>query len=143
MKTSYYDWLKKEVDDARFESEDLDKTVLYLPELFKTLCELLDENIVYEVNHRLINKALAYFVIPNDVIPEDVYGIAGYMDDLFVAATVLKRIYDAFPDQVNKHWYLEEDADKILGLCLFKSGMVLEENNLKDETLEFAGLEED
>ena len=45
----------------------------YIPDFFKLLCNLLDENLKPE-DRRKINSALAYFVILNDAMSEEIYG---------------------------------------------------------------------
>ena len=59
---NYYEFLIHELDNFQ---GDFDKFILYIPDLFKLLCNLLDEDIEKEDRH-IINSALAYFVAPND-----------------------------------------------------------------------------
>lgn len=62
------------------------------PNLFTLLCDILDKKVLSRESRLEINAAIAYYVIPNDVIPEEIYGPYGYIDDIFVATYVLKRI---------------------------------------------------
>ena len=142
MKRGYYEYLKKLIDDARFENQDLDKTLTYIPEFFKVLCDLLDEEDIYVAHGHMINSALAYFVIPNDIIPEEIYNTWGFIDDLYVCSAVLLKIYSEFPKKVEAYWPLGSDVQKVLDVCHFKSRWVLEERNLREKVLDFAGLDQ-
>ena len=39
-----------------------------------------------------ICAALGYFVVPFDIIPEQIYGPNGYIDDIFLCSYILKEI---------------------------------------------------
>lgn len=93
----------------------------------------------------LINCAISYLVVPNDVMPEEVYGVKGYMDDLFVVALVIKQMYKEMPDLVKKHWDNSVDSDDFEALLesSFNEGMrICEGENMKDEVLRFSGLQD-
>ena len=136
MKT-YQDFLKEELDN--FEG-DFDKFILYIPEFFKLLCDLLDEDLSKEEKQK-INCALAYFVVPNDVIPEDIYGPMGYVDDIFVCAIVLKELKEKHGlELITKHWQYDEDFESVLKVSYEKSLNILKEKNQVDEVLEACAL---
>jgi uncharacterized membrane protein YkvA (DUF1232 family) len=135
---SYHDFLKYELDN--FEG-DFPKFVKYIPEFFKLLCDLLEEDIEKEMK-RKINSALAYFVIPNDVISEEIYGPAGYIDDIFACCVVLKEFEEKYGvDMIKQHWDYDEDFDHVLGVCYNESKKELEEKELVNEVLEAACLD--
>jgi uncharacterized membrane protein YkvA (DUF1232 family) len=89
---NYYDFLKYELDNFQ---GDFDSFILYIPDFFKLLCNLLDEDFDKQ-DRRIINSALAYFVVPNDVILEEIYGPMGYVDDVFVCVKVLKKLQEKY-----------------------------------------------
>lgn len=133
----YYDFLKEEMDN--FEGK-FPKYVLYVPDFFRLLCKLTEEELDVK-DKRLINSALAYFVIPNDVIPEDIHGPAGYIDDIYACAFVLKELKERYGiEMLNKLWEGEEDFEKVLELSYEESKKELEEKNLIDEVLKVACL---
>lgn len=136
MKT-YYDFLKHEI--SNFEGE-FDSFILYIPEFFKLLCDLLEENIEKE-DKRKINTALAYFVVPNDVIPEDIFGPLGYVDDIFVCSVILKELSNKYNDLILSHWQYDEDFNSVLDICYNKSISILKEKNLIDEIFTYIGLD--
>ena len=138
MKT-YYDFLKYEINN--FEG-DFDNFILYIPEFFKLLCDLLEEDILKE-EKRIINTALAYFVVPNDVIPEDIYGPMGYVDDIFVCSVVLNVLYKKYKTLIHNHWNYDENFDTVLNTCYNKSFKILKEKNLIDDIFNYTGLEKE
>ena len=85
---NYNDFLKEELNNF---AGNFPQYINNIPEFFNLLCKLTEEKVSKETK-REIYAALAYFVLPNDVISEDVYGPAGYIDDLFVCCLVLKKI---------------------------------------------------
>ncbi len=40
----------------------------------------------------MVIAAIAYFILPADIIPEDIYGPYGYADDVFLCAFVGHRV---------------------------------------------------
>ena len=86
---SYYDFLKKEI--MQFHGP-IKEYVFYLPSLFKLLTDILNNNKLSADDRKLIFCALGYFVTPDDIIPEEIYGPAGYIDDIFLCSWVLKKL---------------------------------------------------
>lgn len=135
---SYCDFLRNELDS--FEG-DFDKFIFYIPDFFKLLCNLLDEDIKPE-DRRRINSALAYFVTPNDVISEEIYGPMGYVDDVYLCTVVLREIQEKYGfDLLNKLWSQDEDLAYVLDYSYSKSYEMLKEQNLVSEILQYSGLE--
>lgn len=144
MKIDYYKTLKEMVDSARFESDDLETTVLYVPDLFQALSNVLDEDVLSQEDRVMINCAIGYLAVCDDVVPEDVYGIKGLMDDLFVLSLVLKQTMTKYPDMVHKAWtntVNDFPIDKVLDICYDRSYKVLSDENLLDKVLVYSGLE--
>lgn len=137
----YYDFLKEELDN--FEG-DFDKFILYIPEFFKLLCHLLDEDTIDIEDRRKINSALAYFVVPNDVIPENIYGPLGYVDDIFACCVVLKQLKKKYGvSLLKKFWDNDEDFETVLKTCYDQSIKLLEEQGLVDKVLKSSSLKLD
>jgi uncharacterized membrane protein YkvA (DUF1232 family) len=133
----YYDFLKDEINN--FEGK-FPKYVLYIPDFFKLLCKLTEEEFSIK-DRRKINSALAYFVIPNDVIPEDMHGPAGYIDDVYACCHVLMDLKEKIPvDRFKELWEGEEDFEKVLELSYTESKKELEEKGLLKEVLNVACL---
>ena len=137
----YYDFLKEELENF---DGDFDKFILYIPEFFKLLCSLLDEESIDVEDRRKINSALAYFVVPNDVIPENIYGPMGYVDDIFACCVVLKQLKKKYGLNIlRKHWDNDEDFETVLKTCYDQSIKLLEEQSLVDNVLKSSSLELD
>lgn len=134
----YYDFLEEEL--ARYKG-DFDDFILHLPDFFKLLSNLLNEDIEQE-DRRKINCALGYFVAPADVIPEEIHGPYGYVDDIFLCCVVLDDLRDEYGiGFLETCWEHDEDLETVIEDAYEKSSEVIEEKGLKDDILEYSGLE--
>jgi len=112
-----------------------------LPDFFDLLCRLTEEKITKETK-REIYSALAYFVLPNDVISEELHGPAGYIDDLFACSLVLKRIEKEYGLKIlDKHWNGDMEIKEVLDLCYEETLKELNEQGLMQEVLNETTLE--
>ena len=134
------DNLKDEFRELEESGKDFDRELLHFPDLIKVLCDLLDDESVDREARILINIALGYLLVPNDVVPEEIYGPYGYMDDMYVTCYVLGSLKNKYPDLIYKLWNGDEQFDKILDLCTYKSEKFLEDKNLKEKLLRYCGL---
>ncbi len=133
---SYYEMLRQEV--AAYEGKNAEFIHL-TPGLYRLLLALLDDNRVGKKHRQLIGIALGYLVAPYDIIPEEIKGPAGYIDDVFVCLYVLKRIKRTLPDEVLiENW--EDEGDILL---IMDKGYPKVRNAVKDirvDILEYIGL---
>lgn len=110
------------------------------PNLFKLLCDILDEDIDKQTRLE-INAAISYYVVPMDVIPEQIYGPYGYIDDIFVSVYVLKRIAEKYSyDLLQEIWDRDNDIQEVIDDCYEKSLEALEDNQV-EAILYYVGLE--
>ena len=110
------------------------------PNLFKLLCDLLDEDIDRE-SRLEINAAISYYVVPMDVIPEQIYGPYGYIDDIFISVYVLKKISEKYSyDLLQEVWENDNDVKTVIDDCYEKSFDVLEDEQI-EAILFYVGLE--
>jgi len=58
------------------------------PALYRLLTRLLDDPLLPGRLRPLVLAAIAYFILPADIISEDLYGPYGYVDDIFLVAFV-------------------------------------------------------
>lgn len=110
------------------------------PNLFKLLCNLLD----YDINKELRNdicSAIAYYVVPMDIIPEQVYGPYGYIDDIYLSVFVLKRVAKEYDyDFLQLVWNNPDiNIKDVMDECYERSLEVLEEEDI-NAILEYIGL---
>lgn len=91
---SFYDRLRRRVSAAlesragRLGRATAD-ALLLAPDLLILLARLSLDRSVPPESRRLILGALAYFVLPVDLLPEAVVGVGGYVDDLVIVSAVL------------------------------------------------------
>ena len=130
----FYDTLIENLENYAGEYESF---IDYGPQLFKLLCELLNSDI--DDSLRLpICGAIAYYVTPEDVIPENIYGPYGYIDDIYLSSYVLRMV-------ASKHGYeiIQEKSspniEDILDECEAKSLEILNEEEIKS-ILDYIGL---
>tara|TARA_Y100000034_G_scaffold125850_1_gene176192 strand:+ start:733 stop:1155 length:423 start_codon:yes stop_codon:yes gene_type:complete len=134
----YKEFLKKELNNF---VGNFPQYINNLPNFFDLLCKLTEEEISKETK-REIYAALAYFVLPNDVISEEIYGPAGYIDDLFVCCLVLKKIEIKYGvDMLEKYWNGDGQIKKVLKLCYTETLKELEDQKLVEAVLKETTLE--
>lgn len=132
----FYDVLKDNLDSYRGEYE---RFVDYGPDLFKLLTEILNQKSVNSDIRLKVSAALAYYVAPFDIIPEQIYGPHGYIDDVFICVYVIKDIagelgYDFLEDI----WDGEEELDEVVEECYSESTKILKDKTR--EILSYVGL---
>jgi len=88
MKT--FDQLLEE-DIAIYEGRH-DDLIYQAPALYRLLTRLLDDPLLPGRLRPLVTAAIAYFILPADIIPEDIHGPYGYVDDIFLCAFVADRV---------------------------------------------------
>lgn len=91
------------------------RALLLVPDVFILLVRLaLDKN-VPGGTRAMIGGALAYFVLPADLLPEMILGGAGFLDDLVLAAAVLSQAFGGdLEPYARKHWSGAEDLRIVL-----------------------------
>jgi uncharacterized membrane protein YkvA (DUF1232 family) len=140
MGKTFIDYLREEIKAIDESGKDFDRELLHFPDFVKLECDMLEDDSVDRQSRIMINAALGYLLVPNDIVPEEVYGVYGYMDDLYVSCVVLTYLKTKYPDLLKRLWNSEEDLDKALELCIYKSEKFLDEKNLKEKLLRFCGL---
>lgn len=81
--------LEEDISSYKGELSDL---ISNAPALYRLMTRLLDDPALPREMSQLVIAAIAYFILPEDVIPEDKYGPRGYVDDLFLCAFVADRV---------------------------------------------------
>lgn len=88
MKT--FDRLLQE-DIARYEGRHAD-LIYQAPALYRLLTRLLDDPLLPGRLRPLVIAAIAYFILPADIMSEELHGPYGYVDDMFLSALVADRV---------------------------------------------------
>lgn len=98
--------------------------ISYCPSFFKLLCNIINDRFTDWNTKLLINAALAYFVLPEDVIPDREE--AGYVDDLYIVCYVLKEIKDnVSPQLITENWEGKEDILSLVDTIYEKTTTIL------------------
>lgn len=109
------------------------------PNLFKLLCDILEYDIEKEIRKDICG-AIAYYVVPMDVIPEQIYGPYGYIDDIFLSVYVLRVVAGKYGyDFIQKIWDKPQDIKNVMDDCESKALEVLKEEEIK-AILTYVGL---
>jgi uncharacterized membrane protein YkvA (DUF1232 family) len=139
MDKDYIGFLKDKFQQFKDSGEVIDEDLSHFPDLVKLSCDMLDEDIVDRDSRLMICASLGYLLVPNDALPEDVYGIDGYMDDLYIVCITLDGMKKKYPDTIAKLWDDDTNLDELLASCISKGEKMLEEKNLKERLLTYCG----
>jgi uncharacterized membrane protein YkvA (DUF1232 family) len=91
------------------------KALLLVPDVFILLVRLALDKEIPASTRAMIGGALAYFILPIDLLPEAFLAGAGYMDDLVIAAAVLSQAFGGeLEPYARKHWSGPEDVRVVL-----------------------------
>jgi uncharacterized membrane protein YkvA (DUF1232 family) len=86
------------------------RALLLVPDVFMLLVRLALDKEVPGSARAMIGGALAYFILPIDLLPEALLGGAGFMDDLVLATAVLAQAFGGdLEPYARKHWSGSQD----------------------------------
>jgi uncharacterized membrane protein YkvA (DUF1232 family) len=81
--------LEKDISDY---SGDFSEMIHQAPALYRLMTRLLDDRSLPSHFSPLVIAAIAYFILPEDVIPEEKFGPLGYVDDIYLCAFVADQV---------------------------------------------------
>jgi uncharacterized membrane protein YkvA (DUF1232 family) len=85
--------------------------LLLVPDVFILLWRLTTDARVNGKDKVLLGSAVAYYVMPFDLLPEAILGPAGYLDDLVFGVYVLNKILGNVDASIlREHWSGSEDV---------------------------------
>jgi len=91
------------------------RALLLVPDVFILLVRLALDKEVPTSARMLIGGALAYFVLPIDLLPEALIGAGGYIDDLVLATAVLAQAFSGeLEPYARRHWSGSEDLRAVI-----------------------------
>ena len=103
------------------------------------MCDILEYDITKEIRRDLCG-AIAYYVVPMDVIPEIEWGPYGYIDDIYLSVQVLRIVAEEYGyDFIQKIWDKPQDIKNVMDDCESKSLEILKEDQIK-AILTYVGL---
>ena len=111
----FYDRVRSSIQDyIDKKSGVLGKTaefLLLVPDVFILLWRLTTDRRVRGKDKVLVGTAIAYFILPFDLMPEALLGPIGYMDDLIFGVYVLNKIVKNTDAAVlREHWSGRDDV---------------------------------
>ena len=131
----FYDTLCENLETYTGEYESF---IDYGPILFKLLCNLLNCDVDRSLKLPICG-AIAYYVTPEDVIPENVYGPYGYIDDIYLSSYVLKMVASVHGYELIQAASDVGDIEDVINECEAKSLEILRDSEVKS-ILEYIGL---
>lgn len=91
------------------------EALLLVPDIFVLLVRLLLDPEVPARSRALIGGALAYFLLPVDLLPEALVGFGGFVDDLVIAAAVLSQaLGDGLEPFAARYWSGDRKLREVL-----------------------------
>ena len=115
------------------------QAVRWAPAVFQLYARLFSDGEVPRASRSIVNAVLAYFVVPDDVMPEAELGPVGLMDDLFVAAHAFRLLRRELPPAlIERSWIGDSDVDEAFDVVYKTSRAELGKRSR--EALKLAGL---
>jgi len=117
---SFYDRLREKILNAVEKrggkmSDGAVRTLLLVPDVFVLLVRLMLDKKVPGPTRAMIGGALAYFILPADLLPEMILGGAGFVDDLVLATAVLSQAFGGeLEPYARRHWSGPEDLRVVM-----------------------------
>jgi uncharacterized membrane protein YkvA (DUF1232 family) len=113
----YYIRLREKIRRAtgqQGKNATVSELIFLAPDLFHLMVKLLFSSEVAAVDKLKIAGALAYFMSPIDLLPEAFLGIAGYADDIVVAALLINAMLDKYADLAQDYWAGETEILQVV-----------------------------
>jgi len=125
----FYRQLRKRVRawaDSKGGGSKVVDIVLAAPDLFHLMCRLaMDPRVPTREKGKLV-FAIGYFLSPIDLLPEGLIGPAGYLDDIALAAWVIRSMLETTdPLVVREHWAGDGDVLLLIELIVQKADDML------------------
>lgn len=114
---SFYDRLRSRIESHAAEraGEKTAEILLLVPDVFVFLLRLMLDPEVPRAKRALIGSAIAYFVLPVDLLPEAMIGPGGYLDDLVLALAVLSQSFGSDLEPfARKYWSGSQSLRKVI-----------------------------
>ncbi len=112
------------------------------PDLLRMLFNLLDDGRVHNEARAQICQAVAYFVTPFEILPRDVHGAEGYLDQVYLCLLVVARLRGELPEHLlETAWEGEGDVESLVTETLPEIGQALPKADV-DRVLRYVGLPE-
>jgi len=116
--------------------------IVQAPALYRLMTRLLDDRDLPKQMSPLVIAAIAYFILPEDIIPEERYGPAGYVDDIYLCAFVANEVMkqSGSVDILNRNWDGDVPADQIIKEILAREKELIGEQ--KERIMQYIGYDQ-
>ncbi|NTV28348.1 MAG: DUF1232 domain-containing protein, partial [Methanothrix sp.] len=112
------------------------------PALYRMMTKMLDDPALPRSISPLVIAAIAYFILPEDIIPEDKFGPVGYVDDIYLCAYVANEVITASgsSDILVRNWDgLRPDVELVKEIIDRENELIGKE---KDRIMQYIGLDQ-
>ncbi|MCK9565570.1 MAG: DUF1232 domain-containing protein [Methanothrix sp.] len=112
------------------------------PALYKMMTRLLDDRALPRSMSQLVIAAIAYFILPEDIIPEEKYGPIGYVDDIYLCAFVANEVTkeSASPDILARNWDGKVPVNALIREILDREKELI--GDKKDHIMQYIGYDQ-
>lgn len=123
-------------------SGDFSELIRQAPALYRLMTRLLDDRSLPSRISPLVIAAIAYFILPEDVIPEEKYGPLGYVDDIYLCAFVADQVIKETGSEeiITRNWDSTTPAIPLIGEILSREKDLI--GDKKDRIMEYIGYEQ-
>ncbi len=123
-------------------SGDFSELIRQAPALYRLMTRLLDDRSLPSRISPLVIAAIAYFILPEDVIPEEKYGPLGYVDDIYLCAFVADQVIRETGSEeiITRNWDGTTPAIPLIGEILSREKDLI--GDKKDRIMEYIGYEQ-
>lgn len=116
-----------------------ERAVRLAPDVFGFFARLLVDPRLPRGARPVVTSVLAYFVVPDDVLPEAELGPMGLMDDLYAAAHAYRMLRRELPGEIlHDAWHCDEPLDRAMSVVYTQTRAEL--GRRTKEVLRMAGL---
>jgi len=114
--------------------------ILRAGDVFDLFARLMIDERVRGDSRTLVALVLAYFVLPDDVMPEAELGPYGLLDDLYLAAHVYRILRRELPRELLREaWAEDDDLDEVMDVVYGESRAAI--GRVRKDVLRVAGLD--
>ena len=138
MEATFKDFYDTLIENLETYAGEYESFIDYGPDLFKLLCDLLNSDVDYSLKLPICG-AIAYYVAPDDIISEQIYGPYGYIDDIYLSSHVLKMVASKHGYEFIQDKSSLSDVENIINECEAKSFEILSDDEVKN-IKEYIGL---
>ena len=130
-----------EKDISGYEGE-FSRLIAEAPALYRMMTRLLDDRALPRSMSPLVIAAIAYFILPEDIIPEEKFGPAGYVDDIYLCAFVANEVMkeSASPEILSRNWDGNAPVAELIVEILDREGELI--GDKKERIMQYIGYDQ-